>query len=155
MSYLVYLVAICIFTLLDQLSKKQIVDYLKLGEKIEIIKGFFNITHVRNYGAGFSILQNARLFLSLVSIIAIVVLVYLLVTTKKKDTLTSMSYLMVISGALGNLLDRLRQGYVVDFLDFKIFGWDYPVFNVADIFITIGCFLLIIISLKGEKDAKN
>ena len=155
MSYLVYLVAICIFTLLDQLSKKQIVDYLKLGEKIEIIKGFFNITHVRNYGAGFSILQNARLFLSLISIIAIVVLVYLLVTTKKKDTLTSMSYLMVISGALGNLLDRLRQGYVVDFLDFKIFGWDYPVFNVADIFITIGCFLLIIISLKGEKDAKN
>ena len=83
------------------------------------------------------------------------VLVYLLVTTKKKNTLTSMSYLMVISGALGNLLDRLRQGYVVDFLDFKIFGWDYPVFNVADIFITIGCFLLIIISLKGEKDAKN
>ena len=155
MSYLVYLVAICIFTLLDQLSKKQIVNYLKLGEKIEIIKGFFNITHVRNYGAGFSILQNARLFLSLVSIIAIVVLVYLLVTTKKKNTLTSMSYLMVISGALGNLLDRLRQGYVVDFLDFKIFGWDYPVFNVADIFITIGCFLLIIISLKGEKDAKN
>ena len=155
MSYLVYLVAICIFTLLDQLSKKQIVDYLKLGEKIEIIKGFFNITHVRNYGAGFSILQNARLFLSLISIIAIIVLVYLLVTTKKKDTLTSMSYLMVISGALGNLLDRLRQGYVVDFLDFKIFGWDYPVFNVADIFITIGCFLLIIISLKGEKNAKN
>ena len=155
MSYLVYLVAICIFTLLDQLSKKQIVNYLKLGEKIEIIKGFFNITHVRNYGAGFSILQNARLFLSLVSIVAIVVLVYLLVTTKKKNTLTSMSYLMVISGALGNLLDRLRQGYVVDFLDFKIFGWDYPVFNVADIFITIGCFLLIIISLKGEKDAKN
>ena len=155
MSYLVYLVAICIFTLLDQLSKKQIVNYLKLGEKIEIIKGFFNITHVRNYGAGFSILQNARLFLSLVSIIAIVVLVYLLVTTKKKNTLTSMSYLMVISGALGNLLDRLRQGYVVDFLDFTIFGWDYPVFNVADIFITIGCFLLIIISLKGEKDAKN
>ena len=155
MSYLVYLVAICIFTLLDQLSKKQIVNYLKLGEKIEIIKGFFNITHVRNYGAGFSILQNARLFLSLVSIVAIVVLVYLLVITKKKNTLTSMSYLMVISGALGNLLDRLRQGYVVDFLDFKIFGWDYPVFNVADIFITIGCFLLIIISLKGEKDAKN
>ena len=155
MSYLVYLVAICIFTLLDQLSKKQIVDYLKLGEKIEIIKGFFNITHVRNYGAGFSILQNARLFLSLISIIAIIVLVYLLVTTKKKDTLTSMSYLMVLSGALGNLLDRLRQGYVVDFLDFTIFGWDYPVFNVADIFITIGCFLLIIISLKGEKDAKN
>lgn len=155
MSYLVYLVAICIFTLLDQLSKKQIVDYLKLGEKIEIIKGFFNITHVRNYGAGFSILQNARLFLSLVSIIAIVVLIYFLVTTKKKDTLTSMSYLMVISGALGNLLDRLRQGYVVDFLDFKIFGWDYPVFNVADIFITIGCLLLIIISIKGEKDAKN
>ena len=155
MSYLVYLIAICIFTLLDQLSKKQIVDYLKLGEKIEIIKNFFNITHVRNYGAGFSILQNARLFLSLVSIIAIGVLAYLLVTTKKKNTLTTISYLMVISGALGNLLDRLRQGYVVDFLDFKIFGWDYPVFNVADIFITVGCFLLILVSLKGEKDAKN
>ena len=96
MSYLVYLVAICIFTLLDQLSKKQIVNYLKLGEKIEIIKGFFNITHVRNYGAGFSILQNARAFLIAVPILASIFLFYILLTEKNKSKLASVSYIFII-----------------------------------------------------------
>ena len=62
---------------------------------------------------------------------------------------------MVIAGALGNLIDRLRLGYVIDFLDFKIFGYDFPVFNVADCLITIGCFFLIIISLLEKSDAKD
>ena len=154
-SAFIYIVAILVFTCLDQFSKYQIVLSLKLGEKITVIDKLFYITHVRNYGAGFSILQNARLFLSVVSIIAIIVLFYMLITTKRKRTFVSISYIMVIAGALGNLIDRLRLGYVVDFLDFKIFGYDFPVFNVADCFITVGCFFLIIISLLEKNDAKD
>ena len=155
MSIFIYLIAISIFTILDQLSKYHIVQSLKLSERITVIKDFFYITHVRNYGAGFSIFQNARLFLSLVSILAITVLMYMLITYKKKNTFTSISLIMVIAGALGNLIDRLKQGYVTDFLDFKISGYDFPVFNVADCFITVGCFFLIIISLFDNKHAKN
>ena len=85
----------------------------------------------------------------------IIVLSYLLVKAKKNDTLSIISYILIISGALGNLIDRVRLGYVVDFLDFKIFGYDYPVFNVADSFITVGCFILIIMVILESKNAKD
>lgn len=159
MIYVIYLLVIALLTLLDQLSKKAIVENIALNEKIVIIKDFFNITYVRNYGAGFSILQNARVFLSLISLIAIVVLSYYLYKTKKNQLYDIISYLFIISGALGNLIDRLRLSYVVDFLDFYIFGYDYPVFNVADSFITVGCVMIIIKmvyeSIKEKRSARN
>lgn len=159
MIYVVYLLVIALLTLLDQLSKKAIVENIALNEKIVIIKDFFNITYVRNYGAGFSILQNARVFLSLISLVAIVVLSYYLYKTKKNQLYDIISYLFIISGALGNLIDRLRLSYVVDFLDFYIFGYDYPVFNVADSFITVGCVMIIIKmvyeSIKEKRSARN
>lgn len=159
MIYVVYLLVIALLTLLDQLSKKAIVENIALNEKIVIIKDFFNITYVRNYGAGFSILQNARVFLSLISLIAIVVLSYYLYKTKKNQLYDIISFLFIISGALGNLIDRLRLSYVVDFLDFYIFGYDYPVFNVADSFITVGCVMIIIKlvyeSIKEKRSARN
>lgn len=155
MIYFIYLLTVGIFVAIDQISKIIVVNSIKLSQKIVIIKGFFNLTHVHNYGAGFSILQNARLFLTTVSIMAIIVIAYLLITSRRKDLLSAISYLFIISGALGNLIDRLRAGYVIDFLDFIIFGYDFPVFNVADCFITVGCFLLIIQTLMETRRAKD
>ena len=155
MIYFLYLLFIIIFVAMDQLVKRIIVANIKLGNFIIVIKGFFNITHVRNYGAGFSILQNARAFLIVLTIIACFTLTYLLLTTDKKDMLARISYLLIISGAIGNFIDRVRMGYVIDFLDFMIFGYDFPVFNIADTFITIGCFLLIIKILMEARHAKN
>ena len=155
MLYLIYLIATALFVGLDQLVKKVIVDSIGLGEKIVLIPGFFSLTNVHNYGAGFSILQNARLLLTLIAVVAIVAVTYLLIKTDKKDLLSIVSYLFIISGATGNLIDRIRLGYVVDFLDFIILGYDYPVFNVADCFITVGCFLLIIQVLREGKHAGN
>lgn len=155
MKYFVYLLASIIFIALDQFSKFYIVQSIKYGTKIQIIRNFFSLTNVRNFGAGFSILQNQRTFLIFVPIVAVFVLTYLLVTEKNKRKITSISYILIIAGAIGNLIDRVRLGYVIDFLDFIIFGYDFPVFNLADTFITIGCFLLIIDNLLGSKDAKN
>ena len=155
MKVFVYLLASVIFIALDQFSKYEIVHVIKYGSKIEIIKDFFSLTNVRNFGAGFSILQNARAFLIAVPILASIFLFYILLTEKNKSKLASVSYIFIISGAIANLIDRIRLGYVVDFLDFIIFGYDFPVFNVADIFITLGCFFLIIDTIFGAKNAKN
>lgn len=155
MIYGFYCLFITIFVAMDQLSKKMVITHLKLNQPVVIIKDFFNLTYVRNYGAGFSILQHATAFLLALTIIACIVLFYLLVTTEKKDLLSKVCYLMIISGAIGNFIDRVRLSYVIDFLDFKIFGYDYPVFNIADCFITVGCFLLIFKMLWEARHAKN
>ncbi|MCR4855624.1 MAG: signal peptidase II [Erysipelotrichaceae bacterium] len=155
MIYFLYLVFITIFVLIDQFIKQAVVQNIRLGTVIVLIKGFFNLTHVRNYGAGFSILQNARSFLIALTIIACFMLIYMLMTAGKKDLWSKISYLLIISGAIGNLIDRVQYGYVIDFLDFKIFTYDFPVFNIADCFITVGCFLLIVKILWEARHAKN
>lgn len=155
MLYFIYLLIITILVILDQYVKNLVVLNIPFGEHINLIDNFFSLTYVRNYGAGFSILQNATVFLSLLSIVAIIVLTYMLFKTKNNDTLSKISYLLIISGAIGNLIDRIRLGYVVDFLDFIIINYDYPVFNIADSFITIGCFLLIFMVIMESKNAKH
>ena len=149
-----YLALIALFTFADQYTKQLIVNSFKLGQHKTIIDGFFSLTYVQNTGAGFSILQNATMFLSAISILAIAYLSYLLFTQKNRP-LSIICYIFIISGALGNLIDRIRLSYVVDFLDFKIFGYDYPVFNVADCLVTVGCILLIIDTLMEERNAKD
>ena len=151
MMYFVYLILIAAMIIADQFSKYIIVKNITLGQKIFMIPDFFALTYVRNTGAGFSILENATNLLSVISAIAVIVLIYFLLHEKNK--LIKACYLMIIAGAIGNLIDRIRLGYVVDFLDFYILGYDYPVFNVADSFITVGCILLILLNLKGSKDA--
>ena len=154
MIYFLYILFILIFVVIDQIIKSTVVNNIALNQVIVLIRNFFNLTYVRNYGAGFSILQNATVFLSLISIVACVVLFYYLIKTDKKDIVSKISYLLIISGAIGNLIDRLKLGYVIDFLDFKIFGYDFPVFNIADCYITIGCFILIIKVLLESKNAR-
>ncbi len=155
MIYIFYVLFVTILVILDQYVKNLVVLNIELSKRIPLIDDFFSLTYVRNYGAGFSILQNETVFLSVLSIVAVLVLAYLLIKAKKSDTISIISYILIISGALGNLIDRIRLGYVVDFLDFKIFGYDYPVFNIADSFITIGCFILMITVILESKNAKN
>ncbi len=155
MIYSLYILFITIFVLLDQFAKKAVIANIKLNQVIVVIKGFFNLTNVRNYGAGFSILQHATTFLLTLTIISCIVLFYLLVTCDKRDLLSIICYLLIISGAIGNFIDRVKYSYVIDFLDFRIFGYDFPVFNVADSFITVGCFLLILKLFMENRHAKS
>lgn len=153
MLFLFYLLVVVSLVGLDQFSKYLIVSHFDVGEGFKVIENFFSIHYVRNFGAGFSILQNQTVFLSMISLLAVCGLSYLLYTSKKSEKLNRLCYLLVISGSLGNFIDRIRIGYVVDFLDFILLGWDYPVFNVADCFICVGCLLLMISVLLENKNA--
>ena len=155
MLYTLYLLTIVVLVTADQFSKFLIVKNFVENEKIVLIKNFFNITYIKNYGAGFSILQNQTIFLVVVTIAAIGFVTYLLIKSKNNEAFNRVCYLLIIGGAIGNLIDRLTLGYVIDFLDFYIFEYDFPVFNIADSFLTIGCILLIISILLESKRGKN
>lgn len=151
-NYLIYLFIVVSLVSLDQYTKSIILNYFELYESKTIIDGFFSLTHVQNFGAGFSIMQNARTTFLIITPICLVGFTYLFI--KSNDKLSKTALLLMISGTIGNFIDRIVRIYVVDFLDFIIFGWDFPIFNVADIFLTIGVCLYIIALIKEEKDAK-
>lgn len=125
---------------------------MQVGESISIIGDFFRLTHIENRGAAFSILEEQRLFLILMPIIAIVVAAWYLMRHKDEHWSMHASIIMIIAGGIGNLIDRIGFGKVTDMFDFSIFP---PVFNVADIAVTLGCGLLIIYVLFGERFKGN
>lgn len=133
-----------IFFLIDLISKKIIEKLLYLGQSIKIINNFFNITYVRNTGAAFSILSKHTYLLVLVSIFIIMFILYYINKNKPKIKIEYISYSMILGGAIGNLYDRIVYGYVIDFLDFNIFGYEYPIFNLSDSFIFVGVILLLV-----------
>ncbi len=139
-----------ILTIIDQLSKVIVIKYLTIGHSIKLIPNFFYLTYTHNTGAAFSILTGKRLFLIMIVIIIIILLFNYLKKNTPQSKISKIAFSLVIGGALGNLIDRLIRGYVVDFLDFKIIGYNFPIFNLADIFVTIGIFLLLIISFRKD-----
>ena len=146
---------VILLVVLDQASK----IYLTLVNKtspidLEVIKGFFRITYTCNDGAAFSILKGKRVFFIIMTIVVVFFIVYYLLKNKVY-WVEKYSLLLIISGAVGNLIDRIMYGYVIDFLDFIIFGYDFPVFNIADSFITIGAIGLIISILFLNKEGEN
>ena len=146
---------VILLVVLDQASK----IYLTLVNKtspidLEVIRGFFRITYTCNDGAAFSILKGKRVFFIIMTIVVVFLIVYYLLKNKVY-WVEKYSLLLIISGAVGNLIDRIMYGYVIDFLDFIIFGYDFPVFNIADSFITIGAIGLIISILFLNKEGEN
>lgn len=131
--------------LVDQVAKFIIIKYVFLHDTIQVIPGFFNITHVRNKGAAFSLLSDlpAALrpaFFIIVTCAALVVIVAVIRRTQVRLQLVALS--LIAGGAVGNLVDRIRFGEVVDFIDWYVRSWHWPAFNVADSAISIGAVLL-------------
>lgn len=144
-----------IFIIIDQLSKIIVVNNLTNNKSIEVIKSFFYLTYTNNKGAAFSILTGRRILLILVAFIVIGVLIYYVRKNKIEGKVNKIALSLVIGGSIGNLIDRILRGAVVDFIDIKIFGYNFPIFNLADTFIVIGVFLLIIEMFRKEHRNDN
>ncbi len=137
-----------IIIFLDQYSKAAALKLLKLGEPVNLISGFFRLNLTFNTGAAFGMLKNQTLFFIAVSFIAsLVIVINILRSSSKKGNII---LVFILAGAIGNLIDRLRFGYVIDFLDVRFFS----VFNLADISITIGAVLFVINSLLIRENEK-
>jgi len=141
---------ICI--LIDQITKTIITNTLKLYQSIEIINNFFSITYVKNDGAAWSILSGGRFFLILIGIISLILIYKYFIKNKKLNKLDTVTYGLLLGGIVGNLIDRIVFGYVIDFLDFLIFNYNFPVFNIADTFIVMSVSLIVIDTFRGDKN---
>ncbi len=138
-----------VIILLDQISKYAVVRSLRLHESVPVVAGLFNLVHVRNRGMAFGFLNRPDInfgfyLLVLASIGAIVLLLIWFIKLKENDNMTILALSLVLGGAVGNLIDRLRLREVIDFLDFYVKGYHWPAFNVADSAITVGVFLVAI-----------
>lgn len=139
MVFLIILVLV-----IDFVSKLIVSNLMQVGQSVVLIKDFFYITYVRNTGAAWSVFSDRTWLVIGVSFIIILLLIWYVYKNKPSNKLEKVGYSLVIGGAIGNFIDRIVYGYVIDFFDFNIFGYDYPIFNMADCFILIGVLLLIV-----------
>ena len=144
-----------IIIVIDLFSKYIISKYILVNEGIVIIRNFFYITHVNNTGVAFSLFDNNRYFILAVSLIVIIVIIYYIYKNKPRNNLEKVSYSFILGGAIGNFINRCVYGYVTDFIDIKIFGYDYPIFNLADSFIVIGVILLVVYTWRYRDENKS
>lgn len=141
--------------LLDFFSKYMISKLMIVNDSISLIDNFFSITYVKNTGAAFSIFSNNTILVIVISIFIIGLLIFYIYKNRGYNKIEDISYALILGGAIGNLLDRLIYGYVIDFLDFKIFSYDAPIFNLADTFIVIGVILFLINTLRSRYDGNS
>jgi len=155
--YRILLVVSALVLVLDQATKLYIDRSMALHSSIAVIENFFNITYLRNKGAAFGILANSayRLpFFLLVSAVAVCVIFVVIKKLRDDQRLAAGSLSLIFSGALGNLIDRVRLGEVIDFLDAHWYDHHWPAFNIADSAICIGVFLLAIDMFLEERRAR-
>ncbi len=156
-KYLILLSTVAVTVLLDIITKAYIDSTMSLHESVVVIRGFFNITYVRNPGAAFSFLASASpgfrsVFFLTVTVLAIILVLYYIVKSKADEPLMIFALSLILSGALGNFIDRVRLGEVIDFIDVYISTYHWPAFNVADSAITVGAFLMLFVLFKRPKE---
>lgn len=141
-----------LIVVLDQITKHL---FWTNGRNYEIVDGFFNITLVKNAGAAFGVLQGGRVFFIAASGLAILLITYLGVKLPHEDRARRVWLGLILGGAVGNLVDRVRFGEVVDFIQIGFRGHYWPVFNVADVGVTVGATLLILYALLPKRAGRS
>lgn len=150
-----YVIALFVVAV-DQLTKWLIVKNMEIGDRIIIFNDLFYISSHRNKGAAWGILQGQMWLFYIVTVIVVVGIIYYLQTQAKGKPVYQMGLAFILGGAIGNFIDRLFRKEVVDFLDTYIFGYDFPIFNIADAALTIGVILIFIyILLEGRNDKEK
>lgn len=153
-SVVYFLIALIVF-LIDQGTKYLIATRLEIAEQIPVIKDFFIITSHRNRGAAFGILEGQQWFFIVITVIVVAGIVWYLNKARKTRKLLPTALSLVLGGAVGNFLDRILNGEVVDFLMFNFGSYTFPIFNVADSCIVVGVALIILdtlLDVKGEQE---
>lgn len=140
--------------LIDRIVKILVTNNFELNVRNEIINNFFYITNCHNYGAAFSLFSGNVIFLIFITLI-VLFLIYREVKKSSINKVSSILYGLLLGGIIGNLFDRIFYGYVIDYLDFKIFNLDFAIFNIADMAIVIGALLLIIFEGSDKKWVKK
>jgi signal peptidase II len=157
-KYIILSIVTTVVLLLDQATKILIDRTMGLHTSITVVENFFNITYIRNKGAAFGFLADSSFrlpFFICVSIVAIVVILAIFRKLRPDQGLNAFALSLVFSGAFGNLIDRIRLGEVIDFLDVHWYRHHWPAFNVADSAICVGVFLLAIDMLLDERRKKS
>ncbi len=149
---LVFLVSIFVLAGVDQLTKYLVVKLLKDAGTKTILKGLLNFSYVENRGAAFSMMQNARWIFLAITAVALVAIFWYYLKKRPAKPLLNVSLILLAGGAIGNFIDRLFFGYVVDFIKFSFFNFTC---NVADIYLTFGVILLLIYIFFFDKDEKK
>ncbi len=156
-KYLILLSTVTLTVLLDIITKAYVDSNMSLHDSVVVIRGLFNITYVRNPGAAFSFLASASpgfrsVFFLTVTVLAIILVLYYIVKSKTDEPLMIFALSLILSGALGNFIDRVRLGEVIDFIDVYLGAYHWPAFNVADSAITVGAFLMLFVLFKRPKE---
>lgn len=146
------IIVIALLTSLDQFTKFVIKSKFKLYESKEVIKKVFAITYIQNKGAAWGVMQGKRIFFLILTVLVVIGCFYILynIIDNRKYIMLTICVIFLISGAVGNMIDRFKLGYVVDFFDFKLI--DFPVFNVADIYVTVSLFLILFLMIFIYKE---
>ncbi|MEN8152634.1 MAG: signal peptidase II [Acidobacteriota bacterium] len=150
-----YILITGLIIIIDQISKFIIKSNFQLYEHLDIIDNFFRIFYIKNSGAVWGLFSNQKdsiipVILTILSITALLVVIYIFLKTKPQCKLELVSLSFISGGAIGNIIDRIMQGYVVDFIEIYIKSYRWPTFNIADSFISIGILLLIISIWKAK-----
>ena len=148
---LLVIILVSVLLGLDLFIKYLVSSYLT---SINIIDNFFSLTYVLNDGAAFSLFASRTYILILIALMCLLFIIYEL-KNNLDDRVLSVGYSLVLAGLLGNFIDRLLDGYIVDYLSFKIFGYNYPIFNFADMLIVLGVITVVIKEIFKEKKKKN
>ncbi len=139
----------------DQLSKLVVLEHFQLHESLPVIDGLLSWTLAFNEGAAFSFLSDAggwqRWFFTALAVVVSAILVVWLSRTKRNDWRTALPLALIVGGAVGNVIDRIRLGHVVDFIDVHYGSWSWPAFNIADSAISVGAVMLIVFGLFAGK----
>ena len=146
------LAIVAVTIIVDQLTKFLVVKYMTLGQSISVIDNFLYITSHRNEGAAWGILQGKMIFFYVVTLVVIgLVILWIRKLDIKKEKMLVIALSLILGGALGNFIDRVMYQHVVDFINTYIFGYDFPIFNIADSALCIGVFLMAVDAILDIK----
>ncbi len=146
-----YIIIILVLVLLDQISKLIVINRFNVNDSLVLIDNFLKFCYIKNTGISFGMLSGSGIIIIILSLLIIGYMIYEFIKSDNKILLFSSS--LIISGAFGNLIDRIFRGYVIDFISFTLFKNEMPIFNIADIFITFGVGIyLVFLFMEGKNE---